>query len=155
MTRAAILSPCGAFRYLLQRGDGPRCAVIGNNPSTAVADADDPTSRKLGGFARDWGYPAYDLFNIGAGRATDPKDWAAMPDPYGPDNDFYLSLAAHYPLIVVAWGNLAPPEAVRRTVSILTASGAELYCLGTNANGSPKHPLYVPYSAVLRPWRYT
>jgi len=151
----AVLSPCGLFRYVLQRGNGPRCAIVGNNPSTADATTDDPTSSKLLRFVRDWGYSGYDLFNVGAGRATDPKVWAAMPDPYGPDNDFYLALAAEYPLIVAAWGNLAPPDAVARTASILTRRGATLYCLGTNANGSPKHPLYVPYSAVLRPWRYT
>jgi len=151
----AILSPCGRYRYVLTRGAGPACAVVLLNPSTADAEVDDPTSTKIKAFARDWGYPAYHLFNIGAGRATDPKDWRAMADPYGPENDVYLGMAALYPLIVIGWGNNAPREQGARTASILTRHGAELWCLGTNANGSPKHPLYVPYSQKLRPWRYT
>lgn len=151
----AIISPCGAFRYMLRRGEGPRCAVVLLNPSTADHAQDDATTRKLAGFARDWGWCGYDLFNTGAGRATDPREWARMPDPYGPDNALYLGMAAQYPLIVVGWGNEAPAGAVHQAVSILTAQGADLWCLGVNANGSPKHPLYVPYSQRLRRWRYT
>jgi hypothetical protein len=155
MNGAAIISPCGLFRYMLTRGSGPRCAWVCNNPSTAAADIDDPTSLKISGFSRDFGYPGYDLFNVGAGRATKPANWHAMADPFGPDNDFYLTLAAEYPLIVVGWGNEAPPDAAARTASILTSRGAELWCVGVNANGSPKHPLYVSYREKLRPWRYT
>lgn len=151
----AILSPCGQYRYLLQRGEGPTCSISLLNPSTADHTKDDATSRKLNRFVRDWGYSAYDLTNVGAGRATDPKDWRAMQDPVGPDNDFYLELAAFKPLIVVGWGNEAPPDLVRRAVAVLTRNGQRLYCLGTNANGSPKHPLYVPYDTPLKEWIYT
>lgn len=153
--KAAVISPCGTFRYVLQRGDGPACAVIGCNPSTADAKTDDNTSRKLGRFAADWGYSAYDLYNVGAARATDPDVWRRMPDPLGPDNDFYLGLAAGYPLIVVAWGKIAPREWAMRAASVLTRYGAELWCLGVNSDGSPKHPLYVSYDTPLRPWRPT
>ena len=140
---------------MLQRGDSPACAIVGANPSTADADKDDATSTKLVRFVRDWGYPGYDLFNVGAGRATDPKDWRAMADPFGPDNDFYLSMAAQYPLIVVAWGNIPTPAEAARAVATLRSYDCVLWCLGTNANGSPKHPLYVPYDTPLRPWRPT
>lgn len=151
----AIISPCGLFRYWWSSGEGPACALVLVNPSTADAFKPDPTATKSTAFARDWGYPAVHIFNVGAGRATDPKDWRKMADRYGPDNDMYLSMAARYPLIVVGWGNEAPDDAVRRTVSILTAQGADLWCLGVNANGSPKHPLYVSYAQTLRRWHYT
>lgn len=151
----ALLSSCESYRYVLQRGSGAVCAIVLANPSTADATGDDPTTLKLRRFTRDWGYSAFDLFNVAALRATDPAELTRHPDPVGPDNDFYLSLCAEYPLIVVGWGNLGAPEHVRRAVSILTRNGAQLYCLGVNANGSPKHPLYVPYSAKLVPWRYT
>lgn len=150
---AAIISPCGRYRYLLQRGEAPACSIVLLNPSTADAETDDRTTNKLKGFTRDWGYPGYDLYNVGAGRATDPRDWLAMDDPIGPDNDFYLTLAACRPLIVVGWGNNAPADLVARAVNILTQGGAELWCLGVNDNGSPKHPLYIPYSARLQRWR--
>lgn len=148
----AVVSPCGQFRYMLRRGDAPRLAFVLLNPSTADAEKDDPTSRKLLVLARLWGFAGYDLFNIGAGRATRPPVWLRMPDPLGPDNDFYLQIAACYDRIVAGWGNHAPPEFVDRAVKILTSQGRQIQCLKINANGSPMHPLYVPYSQPLQPW---
>lgn len=149
----AVLSSCRAYRYVLQRGESPACAVVCLNPSTADAETDDATSRKLRRFASDWGYPGYDLFNVGAGRATDPRDWLAMADPVGPDNDFYLGLAALRPLVVVGWGKNAPAALVDRAVHALTQHGAELWCLAVNNDGSPRHPLYVPFDTRLSRWR--
>jgi len=151
----AVISPCGQFRYMWSSGPGPACAMVLVNPSTADASQGDPTADKVTAFAKDWGYPAVHIFNVGAGRATDPRDWRAMADRYGPDNDLYLQMAAEYPLIVVGWGNNATPAESARTASILTRRGAELWCLHTNANGSPGHPLYLPFSSRLKPWRYT
>lgn len=153
MTSSAVLSPCEQFRYLLTRGTGPRMAWVCLNPSTADADFDDASSRKINRFTADFGYPGYDLGNVGAGRATDPMNWRAQPDPRGPDNDLYLAYLAQAPLVVVGWGNGAPAWLVWRTVRILRAPGRPLYCLGTNDNGSPKHPLYIPYGTALREWQ--
>ena len=53
MISDAILSACGRYRYLLSRrwGDGPELGVVMLNPSTANASQDDPTIRRLYGFA--------------------------------------------------------------------------------------------------------
>ena len=56
---SAVISPCGRYRYRLER-DGPgegRTVIIMVNPSTADAETDDATIRKLKGFgARNgWG----------------------------------------------------------------------------------------------------
>lgn len=40
------------------------------------------------------------------------------------------------------------PYAWQRTVIERPA----LFCLGTNANGSPKHPLYVPADTTPKRW---
>lgn len=149
----AIISPCQTYRYMLQRGDGSsNCVVVMLNPSTADDVADDATIRKLNRFTRDWGYAAYQVVNCYAFRATDPSDLDSAADPVGPDNDFYLDLMARKRLIVAAWGNEAKPERVRQVVSSLMRFGNNLYCFGTNKNGSPKHPLYVPYETNLKLW---
>lgn len=155
-----VISQCGSYRYMLRRGSVARCAVVLLNPSTAGTPkpdcveetSDDRTSSKLLQHAIIWGYKGYDLFNVGAGRATDPKEWLAMRDPIGPDNDYYLQLASYYPLIVVGWGAHAPRYIAMRAASILTQQGANLMCFGVNADGSPMHPLYRPYREVLKLW---
>lgn len=150
---SAIISSCGRYRYMLTRGESPDlCAFVMLNPSTADATQDDNTSRKTAGFARDWGYRSHALFNLYAGRATKPTDLWAMEDPVGPDNDVYLRIAATMPLIVVAWGKEAQQDRLKQVVPILRQNGARLFCLGVNKEGSPKHPLYVPYSQKLIPW---
>jgi len=149
----AIISPCQSYRYLLQRGDGTsNCVVVMLNPSTADDVADDPTIRKLNRFTRDWGYASYSVVNCYAFRSTDPAALASAADPVGPDNDFYLDLMARKRFIVAAWGNDARPQRVQQVVSALTRYGNNLYCFGTNTNGSPKHPLYLPYDTVLKLW---
>lgn len=149
----AIISPCQSYRYVLQRGDSTsNCVVVMLNPSTADDVADDATIRKLNRFTRDWGYASYSVVNCYAFRSTDPAALASAADPVGPDNDFYLDLMARKRFIVAAWGNDARPQRVQQVVSALTRYGNSLYCFGTNMNGSPKHPLYVPYDTVLKLW---
>jgi len=125
------------------------------NPSTADAEIDDPTIRKLKGFTADWGYKSFIVGNLYAARATNPKDLQNFDDPVGPENDAMLSFLSHHRLIVAAWGKLPNPRRVAQVVDILTRNGSQLYCLGTNLDGSPKHPLYVPYSQRLQLWPTT
>lgn len=150
----AIVSPCGQYRYFLSRGAEPFCAFVLLNPSTADAKQDDPTTRRLAGFAKRWGFNGYMLVNIGAGRATQPKDWLAMEDPFGPDNEHYLRVASAYDTLVVGWGTPAPEAAVRRALPAMTyRRTAPLLCLGHNADGSPKRPLYLRADSPLVPWK--
>ena len=59
---SAVLSPCGDYRYRLEReiavppGFRPTVLVIMINPSTADAVEDDHTIRKLKGFAAHYGW---------------------------------------------------------------------------------------------------
>ena len=79
MNRAAIISPCGQFRYWLRRqwgGDGTLLYVM-LNPSTADADVDDATVRRCIRFARDHGFGAMEVVNLFAHRATKPADLRA------------------------------------------------------------------------------
>lgn len=162
----AFISDCGRFRYELGRrwdADGPLIEFIMLNPSTADAEVDDATIRRIvgtekkPGFARRWGYGSAVVRNLYAYRATDPTELVSLNPEIciGPENRDYLS-RDDADCTIAAWG--AHPAAVgwwngypfgwQRTAIQRTA----LFCLGTNANGSPKHPLYVPSSRTPIRW---
>jgi hypothetical protein len=55
--RGAIISECGRYRPLLWRcwGAGPWWCVVGQNPSVADGQVDDPTLRRVVGLCREGG----------------------------------------------------------------------------------------------------
>jgi hypothetical protein len=107
---SAVISECGVYRYHLQRiwGDGPRFCWIMLNPSTADADQDDPTIRRVIGFSKSWGAGGIDVVNLFALRATNPVALKAHPDPVGifRNDECILRIAAHpcVTQIIAAWG---------------------------------------------------
>jgi hypothetical protein len=151
--RGAVFSPCCRYRYALWRqwGDSPDyAAVVGLNPSSADATADDPTIRRCIAFARDWGYGGLCMINLFAFRATRPAALLSAADPVGPENDQWLRFCcATAGVIVAAWGRrgslLGRDQAVRRLLPPL-----QVLRLGKTA--SPTHPLYLPGSLRPIPW---
>lgn len=156
---SAIISPCGTYRYMLKRPPlqanpmGSSVPFVMLNPSTADAELDDPTIRRLRGFSRDWDCNGIVVMNVYALRSTDPSALRSHADPRGPDNDYWLrQLGIQHETIVVAWGAHAKPDDVANAVKHLRCAGAELKCLGRNKDGSPKHPLYLAAKTQLQPW---
>lgn len=124
--------------------------VIGLNPSTADETKDDPTIRKCIGFAKIHGFEALCMTNLFAFRATDPRDMRKEPDPIGPENDARLSeCAKDAGMVLAAWGKHG--EHMGRAAAVMSMF-PNLVCLGTNLDGSPRHPLYVPYEQKLIPF---
>ena len=73
-TRAAVLSDCERYRYVLERqiGAGDRVVLfVMLNPSTADAFKDDPTVIQCCKFASRWGFDRVHVVNMFALRATD------------------------------------------------------------------------------------
>ena len=72
---SAIISPCGRYRYRLDRrwGDGRTMGFIMLNPSTADAENDDPTIRRCIGFAKREGCDAIAVVNLYALREGRPE----------------------------------------------------------------------------------
>jgi hypothetical protein len=149
----AILSECRTYRYRLERQIAPVFATLRPilfvmlNPSTADADVDDPTIRKCMGFSRRWGCTHLTVVNLFALRATTPTELRRHPDPVGPLNDEYIRHAVqqHHErcaTIIAAWG--ADAFARARARFVLRSFGP-FDCLGLNTDGSPRHPLYLPY----------
>ena len=87
MTKSAIISHCGKYRYRLDRmvsDSGPVYAFFGVNPSTADASVDDATVRKWRGFVQRWGGSRFIVGNAFAYRSTDVRQLAAVEDPSDP-----------------------------------------------------------------------
>ena len=74
----AILSPRGAYRYLLKRQAESMAPMkstalfITFNPSTADATLDDPTVRRCRGFAKLWDCYGLAVASVYALRSTNP-----------------------------------------------------------------------------------
>lgn len=151
------------FRFLLWRQwncDQRLLGVIGLNPSTATESEDDPTIRRCIGFAKQGGYGGLVMMNLFGLRSTDPDLLKTVRDPVGSLNHEIVSLAAfHLPTIVAAWGNhgLLDDADLALCACYLDFENDRqlrdvLMCWGTNKNGSPKHPLYLPKAAKLQPY---
>ncbi len=157
MKRTALISPCGTYRYRLERiwnDTLPRIHWIMLNPSTADATQDDNTIRRVISFSQSWGYGSAVVLNLFAYRTPHPKHLQQANDPVGPRNDKHLA-ELNAP-IIAAWG--AHSFAISRATEVLTllsrqrnqSSGTLVLCLGQNKNGSPKHPLYVSGESQLK-----
>lgn len=154
---SAWISACGSYRYNLKRlisgGEGRALAWLMLNPSTADASKDDPTIRKVIGFSRRNRAGLAVVVNLFAWRATDPKDCRAnLADAEGAYNyKAVTEAAAECDAVVCAWG--AQPWAREQAANVLTwLEGRSLLCLGTSKDGSPRHPLMVPYAQSLVPF---
>ena len=157
----AEISECGKYRYRLWRrwGRGPQVLWIMLNTSTADALADDPTIRRCAGFTRAWGCDGFEVVNLYAFRAAIPRVLASREDPHGPHlwTGLDAALNQEWRHVVAAWGATAPvPRSeVEIQVDYVTALRSDLECLGITNAGHPRHPLYVPRSQHLEPWKPT
>ncbi|ANH71481.1 hypothetical protein ACS15_2299 [Ralstonia insidiosa] len=158
MHKSAVISPCGKFRYRLGRrwASGPAMLFIMLNPSTADASVDDPTIRKCIGFAERNGADAIEVVNLFAFRATDPKALAYAGWPVGPDNAEYIARATKEVhedegRIVFAWGaNARGRDEAQAMIGDLAYRDIPGYTLRLLLDGTPAHPLMLPYSCSLQ-----
>lgn len=152
MIKSAVLSPCGKYRYSLKRvwDESKRMlSWICLNPSTADAESEDNSSRRMINFTRSWGYGGLVLGNAFAYRATNPKELLTAADPVGPDNNDHLKQLKGD--IIVAWGASVPFDRDQTVCGLLARRN--LYCLGVTKKGYPRHPLYAPSSSKLTMYR--
>jgi hypothetical protein len=153
----ALYSPCESYRYALSRcwdAGGRRVMFVMLNPSTATELANDPTVERCERRARRLGYGAFRVTNIFAWRATDPRDLKAAPEPVGPQNDAALLEGATWAdAIIAAWGvHGAHRGRGLEVAKMLARCGTPLFHLGLSKEGHPRHPLYLPYSALPQDW---
>ena len=155
---SAIISDCGKYRYRLERGAGRALSIIMVNPSTADAENDDPTIRKVLGFAERLHCDRIIVGNKFAYRATDVTELRRAADPIGPENDRHVEqILRDGDLHIAAWGTLSKlPESLQARwkdiVRIADRVGCRLHCIGFNTDKHPRHPLMTSYKAIMVPW---
>lgn len=142
----ALFSVDRKYRYALWRvwdSYKPLVMFIGLNPSTANELTNDATIRRLAGkkgFAKKFGYGGMVMTNLFGYISTKPEVLMQVEDPLG-QNDLHLHTVRNLcEKVVFCWGNFSIAEARSKDV---IAMFHDSWCLGKNANGTPKHPLYL------------
>ena len=138
----------------------------GLNPSRADASSDDPTLRRLSGFAQTWGYRRLVVINLFALITPSPAVLRRHHSPVGDDNDrvlhSWLQRWCRRPdwTLWLGWGS---GGGLCRRDQWMVACLAQMHdlrqhhgpgprCLGTTRSGHPRHPLYLPGSSALQDW---
>lgn len=154
MESDAHFSPDRKYRYwLIRRWNSalPMLATIGVNPSKADERDNDQTIRKELGFAARFGFGSLLKLNVCAYCSTDPKELRKVFDAVGPENsvEHLLRYLSHFKpsKVIAAWGKngnyfVGRCEAIMREIP-------DLYCLGRNSDGTPRHTLMLPYSTKI------
>ena len=150
--KAARFSEDRTERYWLTRiwGDPNNLVMfIGLNPSTADEFHDDPTIRRVIRFAKDWGYGGVVMCNLFVQVTPYPKELNLNAYRYKIDSPITSNLPSCR-MVVAAWGNFKEAEERGNEIALKLPG---LFCLGTNKNGTPKHPLYIKADTLPIPYR--
>lgn len=152
---SAVFSHCERFRYELTwvwDRSKPILTLWLLNPSTADHEKLDPTVQGLVKRARHWGYGGARVINLFAFRATRPRDMLAVSDPVGPHNDAVSLAALHQTLdagvpVICGWGAHGGHRGRDQVARAMAAQlDVRLMALELNADGSPRHPLYIAHT---------
>lgn len=154
----AVFSECERYRYRLWRvwdSSKPKACFVMLNPSVADENILDPTVSRCKKRAEMLGYGGIEIVNIFALRSTDPKALYEVDDPVGPDNLKAIHDAVKDSAIAVcAWGTHGAfgetGRAIKEVLQFIFTS--KIHYLKLNSDGSPAHPLYLPYSLKPRLW---
>ena len=150
----AEFSPDRKHRYMLSRtwnNELPKIAFVGLNPSTADEMQDDPTIRRVIRFARDWGYGGVYMLNLFSMVTPYPKELKAE---YNQENKaWHEKIEPKVTTVLFAWGAFKEAALAMNIQDHYYKNAREkIFCLGKNANRSPKHPLYINSNTKLQPY---
>ncbi len=151
------------FRFSLSYwwGEGLPLIVVGQNPSRASRTTTDPTVTRCARRAHGAGLAGLVMMNMFPLVATDPEDlFAAGPMPDEEDICLRLIITAVQlwsaaPVLFAPGGHRHPRHRARAALveSTLRQLGARLMCLGTTADGQPRHPSRAGYDIPMQPWQ--
>lgn len=154
MIKLAEFSDDRAYRYWLLRAwdEGkPTAMCIGLNPSTANELNDDATITRLAGtdhsegLISNAGFGGFYMTNLFGLVTPYPQKLFDHPNALG-DNDRHLKeIRMLCNKVIFCWGNFKVRGRDKKVIEMFS----DAWCFGRNANGSPKHPLYLPKSTKL------
>ncbi len=163
MISNATFSFCGSYRWRLIREineSKKELIFIGLNPSLANEKKNDPTLRRIIGFAEIWGFGRLYVVNLFARISRSPKLLRYCDDPVGSKNDFVLNQNIKYWLandlcqLWIGWGTNG--KFMNRDAWVLKKITNKYlkkpYIIGLTKEGYPKHPLYVGKNKKLYPY---
>lgn len=159
--RGAIMSPCGAYRWLIWEvwSLDPLMAMGLLNPSVASHLIDDPTwnrGRKRAALSQVPRYGGVAYWNIFGIRATDPKDMLAASDPVGEHNNTFIDAAlTRAATTILGWGAHGTHRGRDEQVKArIRAIGLPVHYLALTKGGQPGHPLYLKESLQPTLWEF-
>lgn len=154
----AVFSDCEMYRYRLWRvwdDRAPKACFVMLNPSTATHEVLDPTVTRCKKRAMALGYGGFEVVNIFALRSTDPKQLYKVTDPVGPDNLNAIADAVRQCAIAIcAWGTHGKFMNMSNLIQtrINQFFPGKAHYLKLNSDGTPAHPLYLPYELQPTFW---
>ena len=170
----AKLSSCGAYRWLLHRPIQSSDQIskqrrvllfVGLNPSRADGRRDDPTLRRLQGFAHQWGYHHLVVLNLFARISPSPSLLCRCAEPIGAENDLILhswfQQWAQQPKwdLWLGWGGggglrQRDAEVLKMLNDVSDRRGvlSPPFVTGLTKAGYPRHPLYLPSDVQRVAW---
>lgn len=156
-TAGALFSDCRRYRYRLWRkwNDGPQLCFIGLNPSIADETELDPTITRLVTRAKHLGFSGLQVVNVFALVSTDPRGLWKEAYPVGENGqdrtNIEITIAVRESgLVLCGWGAHAGKRGLE-VLEKLRGLGVVPHALKINKDGSPQHPLYLPYSLQPEP----
>lgn len=150
MPSVAVYSKCQNYRYALTRtwnAEAKKILFVMLHSSTATENENDNTVSRCLNWVRDQEeqeYGSLRVCNLFAYRMLDnnQKPWN-VESPVGPENDRIIAQSCDWAdTIIAGWGNQGTYMGRSNQVSrLLTESGTDLFTLGCNQTGQPRHPL--------------
>ncbi|GAI72049.1 unnamed protein product [marine sediment metagenome] len=117
---------------------------IGLNPSTANELQDDPTIRRLCGFAESWGYGGLYACNLFSLITPNPKDLLVDAGNHRANTPAIQMALGLVVLTVCGWGDgiNSVEQGYSRAERVCELMNSPR-CFGLTQKGNPRHPLYL------------
>lgn len=176
----AMFSDDMKYRYRLWRcwdHSLPRACFILLNPSTADEIANDATVERQRRRVERWTradailfgeavapareFGSIDVVNACAWRSTDPAALYEVEDPIGDENGEAIHTACESALdtdgiVICGWGTHASKLHTGKypihQILLESLGDMPLHALKLNQDGTPVHPLYLPYDLLPKRW---